>query len=204
MAPKLNWTPKEIGKKVTHSRQILSTGPLPTKMADEMHWRLANFVNFNGGHNDQITVFVSWENNIRHAWFGQPGGILGKLSTAINGSMVAVRLWCDKGLHLVVADTEGRHMLVGQRRWSVQKSGRNGLVVSTEAYERGRGLLNRLGMLFAWRHQVGIWHIYLANIEDQLRTDFNTQGTIAPAMRRFVPTNPWRPVRPYPPKAGSC
>ena len=204
MPHELNWTPAEGWTDVNHSAHRLDvSGNLPSNMLDEIKWRLANFFDFNGGHNQVALVCTTWETGVRYAWFDMSGPA-GFMSRFVNGRQVAVRLWCDI-VGIVFGDTVERHMLIGQRRWSVQSTGADSLRIVTEAHERPRGKLNRLGLrLIGKVAQLEVWNAYLQNMDAQLTRDFGSRGTVTASAVQTVRGNPWSPQDPYPLHGGNC
>jgi len=205
--PPLNWTPVERLKNVSqssHQLNLTTTNNLSPQMLDEIQWRLSNFVDFNGGHNQVALVYTSWEGGVRYAWFDMRGPA-STLSRLVNGSMVPVRLWCEQALRQVVADTAGRHMLIGQRRWSFHAIAANSVTITTEAHERPRGRLNQVGMfLLGKAKQYEVWLAYFENLRRQLKLAFDATGTIVGYGPNTVNGNPWDPKTPYPARGGNC
>lgn len=208
MAPKLNWTQSESTAEVNHSWHRLDvtvSAQNSSKILDEIQFRLGSFMGFNGAHNRVALAYTSWEDDdARYAWFSM-SGVQGLASRIPNGRLVPVRLWCNKLIGLVCGDTAGRHMLIGQRRWTVTQTSPNTLEVVTEAYERPRGLLNRLGMRLMGRSaQLEVWKAYLGNLATHLSTQFNCPVRMIPGPVVPVEGNPWSPRLPYPPRGGNC
>jgi hypothetical protein len=46
---------------------VVTGGNLPLKMLDEIKFRLAHFVDFNGGSNHVADVYIKWDLGIRYA-----------------------------------------------------------------------------------------------------------------------------------------
>jgi hypothetical protein len=200
MPPELNWTEGEVLRSVNHTSHDLSfpaNGTFPPAGLDELYWRLTAFVGFNGNHNHVAVVHVTCEGNVRYAWFDM-GGLSGKLSKLMNGPFAPVRVWCDVACRLVVGDTAEGHMLIGQRRWTLEQNGSK-VSLKTEAYERPNGLFNRLGAwLLGKARQAEVWRAYFQNILDWLETEFGLGGAITVGLPEEVQGNPWSPQEPYP------
>jgi hypothetical protein len=203
--PTPNWTPKAAANKTNHSVHVLNLvtpGKVPTKMLEEIKFRLAWFVDFDGGSNSVADVAIKWHKQIRYAWFTMRS-LPGIPSRLLNGNPVPVQTWCDPA-GMVTGDTADRHMLIGQRRWWVQQISDNALMVATEAYEWPRGKINWLGMRWIGKNaQVALWHAYLSNMNVELTTRFGSTGTVTIAAAQVVPGNPWRPTQAYP-HLGGC
>jgi hypothetical protein len=123
---------------------VVTGGNLPLKMLDEIKFRLAHFVDFNGGSNHVADDYIKWDLGIRYAWFDMRG-FPGVPSWLLNGNPVPVQIWCNPA-GMVFGDTADGHMLIGQRRRSVTETSDSALIVITEAYEWPRGIFNWLGM----------------------------------------------------------
>lgn len=193
----LNWTSVERVKSVTHSWHKLGlTEGANAINADELYQDLHDFVHFNGGHNHVALVYTSLEGGVRYALFDMLGPS-SWLSWLANPRLVPVRIWCDQRTRTVVADTAEQHMLIGQRRWSVEW-GRSRRRIRTEAYERPRGIINRVGMWLVGRQkQSEIWRAYLENIKASLSKQ-SVSGSITVSSPEAVVGNPWEPREPYP------
>jgi len=203
----LNWNPREAAQEVHHSSHQLNLttapNPLPGHMHDEVLFRLSQFFSFNGGHNHIADVCCDWRDGVHYAYFDMKG-LPGFLSAIVNGVVVAVRIWCDR-LRGVHADTTGSHMLIGQRRWAVAIIAPDTLRFTTEAYERPRGLLNRMGSRFVGRHaQQEVWRAYLQNMNADLAKIFATSGAVSTSPVTPVHGNPWSPENPYPGSLTQC
>ena len=203
--PNTNWTAAAGAREANHSMHFLyltTPGDIPPKMLDEIKFRLANFVDFNGGANYVANVSINYSSQRRYAWFDMRG-LPGIPSWLLNGNPVPVQTWCDS-TGTVYGDTADRHMLIGQRQWSVKETGPNALVVFTEAYERPRGILNRLGMRRVGKEaQMAVWHAYLSNMNTELTRLFSSFGTMPHPSIESKPVNPWKPTSSYP-HLGGC
>jgi hypothetical protein len=131
-------------------------------------------------------------------------GTFGLLSSILNLRWVPVRVWAARSARLVTADTTGRHMLVGQRRWWCDAGTGTTVIISTEAYDQPRGFLNWLGFrLMGKKKQVDVWERYFKYIEAQLVAN---HGGRNPRLKPDLPTPKprpdvsWLPRQPYPGK----
>jgi hypothetical protein len=93
-------------------------------------------------------------------------GLLSKgfMSAAINDSYAMVQLARRGGVQ--AAYTAGAHQLQGIRTWNVTAT-TSGIQITTEAYERPNGILNRIGgvLLDSASDQQRVWDTYLRNID---------------------------------------
>jgi hypothetical protein len=63
-------------------------------MFDEIKFRLAHFVDFNGGSNHVADVYIKWDLGIRHAWFDLRGFPCVP-SWLLNGNPVPMQICCN-------------------------------------------------------------------------------------------------------------
>jgi hypothetical protein len=170
-------------------------------LVEYINWLLHDFVCFDGQNNRVATVSSCWKpeggQRIRYVEFDTKG-FFGHASRVNNPKFVPVRIWCDWLQRLVVGDTAEKHMLIGQRRWFVHQDAA-AVYVRTEAYERPRGFVNRLGMRIVGRtKQTEVWKEYFENINHEVLKEFNASGTIGFSVPQEKPGNPWEPSQPYP------
>ena len=194
----LNLTPELASQPADHTElravsQLLA--PASAQMLNQLYIAFRDFVHFDRHHNTIAVVYGKHIDGVCHALF-DTGSLFGWASSWINPRVVPVRIWCEPGRRLAVGDTAGRHMLAGQRRWRVESDG-NQLTLATEAYERPRNLLNRIGMRFAGRDvQTQIWTAYLKNICEAHKLEPALQPT-GPTQVQETPAA-WLPEVPYP------
>ncbi len=196
----LNWTVAETTKRVAFSRHILrleydvsETAPF----ADPIYTAMRDFRPFDGGHNGTALVYGKRGRNGDYYALFDTKKVFGYLSRLVNPAVVPVRIACDAATREIIGDTAGKHMLIGQRKWSIHVEP-GAIRITTEAYERPRGLFNFLGMLVLGRRfQLRIWAAYLQNIASSvdrfhlLQAHFDVDGP------HSVDGNPRQPVKPY-------
>jgi hypothetical protein len=199
----LNWG-NQTGT-LNHTQHTLQlTFPAGTDMIAKINGiydSLKNFDQFNGGHNTVASKSVTEQNGARYVWFDSLG-MLGLTSDLINPTEVPVRVWSRRSDHLVVADTAGMHMLVGQRRWQVLLVGGTTVQIRTESYDYPRDVLNQLGMWgLGETEQLRVWTEYFENIRDYyVSTDGAAVQSDVQGTRELLPgqDSPWSPADPYP------
>ena len=188
---------------VTHSRHecslLLDDVSNLNSANDELFAAMGHFEYFNGRHNDVAIVYLETTSDGQLFARFDALGFVGRLSRIVNGVGVPVRLWRSRSSQTVTGDTAGKHMLVGQRRWSVCRNG-TVLTVVTESYEQPRGFCNLVGFLLCGRGmQLDIWTKYLLNIATWMhRTHRCVHISIPTIDEASPPPNPWQPVEPYP------
>jgi hypothetical protein len=181
--------------------------PPGTSMAaveEEVYASLKHFDQFDGDAN-WLAVSRSWEKDGIQYIFFDTQGFFGILSDVMNPKLVPVRAWSDSVDRIVVADTAGRHMLVGQRRWQCQQRSKLMFRIVTESYDHPRGFLNKVGMMVGAWLQMEVWKGYFLNIKahHENRTDGGPQASYT-SLDNGVHTllydqsNPWQPRNPYP------
>jgi hypothetical protein len=100
-----------------------------------------------------------------------------------------------------VGDTVGWHMLVGQRRWSVEIVGGTTVALKTESYDYPRDQVNRLGMwLLGSPRQLKVWTEYFENLRDHYVAQGATVASDVQGSQENLPSeqSPWPPANPYP------
>jgi hypothetical protein len=193
----LNWTPGELGTTVTHSAVEIEFIDQSNPLSPYHLFRdLCEFVHFDSGHNHVAQVRLEREaDGTIYAMFKMLG-VTGFFSWLVNGREVPVRVWCNPNSFTVTGDTAGRHMLIGQRRWSVDAIAAAAKRIRTEAYERPRTFSNRVGMTLSGRHkQLEVWRAYFENIRDFIGHN-PLDSTITASSPQEVSGNPWKPLGP--------
>ncbi|MEW5978123.1 MAG: RHS repeat-associated core domain-containing protein, partial [Acidobacteriota bacterium] len=94
------------------------------------------------------------------------------------------------------AITAGGHPLVGVRKWRVDQLSPNPLDINmvTEAWERPRGIFNRLGESLGREDQKALWTIYLKNIGAKIKARFGGElgeVKVPPTIQRGPMPNPF-------------
>ena len=165
---------------LNHSRHRLQLIFTSDAMVDQLFADLWEFRHF-GGDNSLASVYIKeWPlgSGMWYAFFDSKG-LFGWFSDWINDSEVPVRIWRQISKKLVVGDTCGKHMLVGQRRWWVEKIGDSIVLVKTESYDYARGLLNRIAVkglnIIGVRPQIRVWTDYFKNI----RQAYGAKGVLS-------------------------
>jgi hypothetical protein len=172
-------------------------------LLDDIYEALDGFHHFNGDCNDVAFCYSTIINGERFVVFDSLG-VLGFFSDRVNPKFAPVRVWSDSVARIVFADTTGRHMLVGQRRWKVKLQNQLGVFVGTESYDQPRGILNRIGM--SWMgvaKQLRVWNAYLLNIRkfyEKVYPVRMVRSSTVVAKHQYLPgqKNPWGCQSPYP------
>jgi hypothetical protein len=162
----LNWG-QQSGPLNHSSHELQLTSQSNTSFAslfDEL-WHFQHF----GEGNNLASVYIKELPPRSGTWYAffDSKGMFGWLSDWINDSEVSVRIWRQLSNKTIVGDTCGKHMLVGQRRWSIKPAGAYSVVVKTESYDYARGWLNRLGSKIGGgiRLQKRVWKDYFKDIQ---------------------------------------
>jgi hypothetical protein len=147
----------------------------PEHVLTTIYENLKNFHCFNGGENETAMIAPVTSRGVLYMVF-EPFKLFGYLTDIVNGEWVPVRVWSRRATTCVTADTAGRHMLVGQRRWWCVHKG-NTYVIRTESYDRARGIWNWLGFMGVGKdRQYEIWIEYLENLAFELTFELGGHG----------------------------
>jgi hypothetical protein len=196
----LNW--EERRGNFNHSRHELSLtfaaeASIPGKLG-AIYDGLKEFDHFNGGRNDVAVKSTRIINGVKYVFFDSLG-IFSWLSDRINPREVPVRVWSRKSDRLVVGDTAGKHMLVGQRQWQAENSQGASILLTTESYDQPRGLLNRIGMrMMGLERQLRVWKSYFENIKDHYSSEADAADVEESSSPAPGGGSPWLPENPYP------
>lgn len=202
-----NWRKIKRGKCYNHSSHDFTldfSNRATAADLDEVYDRLKNFDDFNGKTNWVARKRGRMVGDEKYIYFDSLG-LFGLLSVLINPPSIPVRVWSCRQDRRVVADTARGHMLKGQRRWQAKK-GKNGrIVVSTEAYEQPRNLVNRIGMKrMGADRQTKVWTSYFENMRlhyasRALSTDVDVTLVVGVELPAVSPPDlEWVPLAEYP------
>lgn len=196
----LNWTEDERGVDMAHT--LLEAEAEFAALTPAEDWQLyrelRDFVHFKPGpHQTALVTGRVDSNGHQYLFFSTGRNFFGFASFLVNGPVVPVRVWCDDHAKLVVGDTAGNHMLIGQRRWTVVAETPTKRVWRTEAYERPSWWMNSFGMrAMGRRRQQQIWSTYFSRILSSLKNTTRTALRPQPEVKREP--SPWEPRQPCP------
>ncbi|MDF1813620.1 MAG: hypothetical protein P1V20_15580 [Verrucomicrobiales bacterium] len=149
--------------------------------ANDVYWKLKDFTEFNrsGNINASVDIGSFWDKKEKEyqtvGKFDVKGfpGIMSDLSTIVpggNSTTIDVELTFDKHHKNIMAETLGRHVLIGIRMWEVKCFNKQ-VTIRTHAWEKFRSWVGVVGSKPARAEMNNMWATYMNEVADSLVKD---------------------------------